>query len=486
MVQGYYDLGEAAGILGISEDELRAMAKSRDVRAFADGGSWKFRQQDIQEVKRSREFGSEPDIAVGGSDFALGGDALADDDDATFVGDPGDESDVRLVVDDASGSGKGPAVSGKQPAEIAPLADDEDSDFGMGDSDFRMDDDSGIDLSTGDSDSGIGIADDSGIGIADDSGVDLAVGKGTADRHVSPAAEAAAAVGDDAVTMPKADGGTLDGGAAAAGASLSDDSGDDLDFNLDDLDSGFAIEGEESDFDLSNLAGDGSDSESGVDIVDLEGGSDSEILIADDGPASGIGLGSSPDDSGIPLDAQDEASESEFELSLDSDEDLFDSDDDMPAFKDDDEDDEPRAKPAAAAAVGATAGAAAAKRGKKPDTEDDSVSDSDFELEIEDEESGSEVVAIEEDEFDEFDDFDDEFDDQPVAVARGQHTKVVEARDPSWPAWVAAPLILNTILLALVGIMTFEIIRHSFSTEMEPYTVSGTVVGWFADMLGKP
>jgi hypothetical protein len=65
MVQGYYTLDEAARILGIATEELSHMAQRREVRAFADRGTWRFRTQDIEELARRRGQGSNPDLPLG-------------------------------------------------------------------------------------------------------------------------------------------------------------------------------------------------------------------------------------------------------------------------------------------------------------------------------------------------------------------------------------------------------------------------------------
>src|SRR5437899_3261613 len=65
MVQGYYTLEEAARILGMAADELNQMAQHREVRAFADRGTWRFRTQDIEELARRRGLGSSPDLPLG-------------------------------------------------------------------------------------------------------------------------------------------------------------------------------------------------------------------------------------------------------------------------------------------------------------------------------------------------------------------------------------------------------------------------------------
>src|SRR5260370_30122333 len=65
MVQGYYTLEEAARILGMSSEDLSQMAQHREVRAFADRGTWRFRTQDIEELARQRGLRSSSEFPLG-------------------------------------------------------------------------------------------------------------------------------------------------------------------------------------------------------------------------------------------------------------------------------------------------------------------------------------------------------------------------------------------------------------------------------------
>lgn len=162
----FYTLAEAARVLGMSEDELKAKAQSREVRAFMDGGTWRFRAPDIDELARRRGMGSDPEVGLSDldvpeqtgedfdlSDFQIGlaesavtpspvsapepepeRDILLDDisipsnpmsnTSSTIIGmepagrRPGD-SDVRLIPDDAGGRGGAPA-----PASASPFSSD--------------------------------------------------------------------------------------------------------------------------------------------------------------------------------------------------------------------------------------------------------------------------------------------------------------------------------------------------------------------------
>ena len=59
----FYTLEEAARVLGMGPDELKQKAQAREVRAFMDGGTWRFRVPDIDELARRRGLGSDPDLA---------------------------------------------------------------------------------------------------------------------------------------------------------------------------------------------------------------------------------------------------------------------------------------------------------------------------------------------------------------------------------------------------------------------------------------
>ncbi|HMP02935.1 MAG TPA: helix-turn-helix domain-containing protein, partial [Gemmatales bacterium] len=52
MAQDFCSLEQAAQMLNMSPQDLNAMAQRREVRAFSDRGTWRFRVQDIQELAR--------------------------------------------------------------------------------------------------------------------------------------------------------------------------------------------------------------------------------------------------------------------------------------------------------------------------------------------------------------------------------------------------------------------------------------------------
>jgi hypothetical protein len=76
----FYTLEEAALVLGMSPEDLKAKAQHREVRAFLDGGSWRFRVVDIDELARRRGMGSDAELPL--SDLELPAPSVDSDSDA--------------------------------------------------------------------------------------------------------------------------------------------------------------------------------------------------------------------------------------------------------------------------------------------------------------------------------------------------------------------------------------------------------------------
>src|SRR3954449_13194322 len=74
----FYTLEEAARVLGLSSDDLKTKAQHREVRAFLDGGSWRFRVADVDELARRRGLGSDAELHLSDLDIpaADGGEDL--------------------------------------------------------------------------------------------------------------------------------------------------------------------------------------------------------------------------------------------------------------------------------------------------------------------------------------------------------------------------------------------------------------------------
>lgn len=67
----FYSLEEAARVLGIDPDELKGKAQHREIRAFMDSGTWRFRVADIDELARRRGLGSDPDFSLSDPELSL-------------------------------------------------------------------------------------------------------------------------------------------------------------------------------------------------------------------------------------------------------------------------------------------------------------------------------------------------------------------------------------------------------------------------------
>jgi len=65
----FYTLEEAARVLGMNPEDLKSEAQHRKVRAFLDGGTWRFRVGDVDELARQRGMGSDPELRL--SDLEL-------------------------------------------------------------------------------------------------------------------------------------------------------------------------------------------------------------------------------------------------------------------------------------------------------------------------------------------------------------------------------------------------------------------------------
>ncbi len=392
----FYTLEEAARVLGMSSEELKAKAQHREVRAFLDGGSWRFRVADVDELARRRGLGSDAELHLSDLDLPSAGDGDKDVDLSEFqmgaakadLGQPtmdipthggahtGSGSDHDILLDDLSlppnpVTGSSSVIIGMEHGGKLPSDSDvrlvPDNPKGASDSDVRLA--SPHDFKAP-SDSDVTL-------IADDTSQHDALGAGS---------------GDTAVRQSP-----LIGSSAEVPAHPDSDS----DFELTPSSVIDALQPDSgSDFELSAL--EGSDE---FEATPLRKPGDSDVTAADPG-LSGINL-SRPSDSGINLQMASGLGLGQ----ADSIELAPLSGDDLPATKG------PKAKPKAAAKpkLSATPPPAARKGDKdifddtdfevdalgSDDRDDKTVqleAASDFELEESD--SGSEVFAIDEEDVD--------------------------------------------------------------------------------------
>ncbi len=105
MAKKYLSLEEAASLLGMSVDAVRRAREKGDLRGFQDRGSWKFREQDIDEFRRSQQADSSPDMPMLSADGGL--DLSSSDSDVRLMADPADDDLGDLVNSGSDGFGVG-------------------------------------------------------------------------------------------------------------------------------------------------------------------------------------------------------------------------------------------------------------------------------------------------------------------------------------------------------------------------------------------
>ena len=105
----FYTLEEAARVLGMGPDELVSKAQSREVRGFLDGGTWRFRGPDIDDLARRRGMGSDPELSLSDLDLIeqAGGSGSGSGSDyglptGAAKGDGARSGEVDVLLDDMS------------------------------------------------------------------------------------------------------------------------------------------------------------------------------------------------------------------------------------------------------------------------------------------------------------------------------------------------------------------------------------------------
>lgn len=499
MAQEYYSLEEAAQKLGLPADELREMAKKgRDIRAFRDGANWKFRGSDIDEMARKRSLISDPDLGSGDSIHGDDDSILSADDMPALI-DEGALSGLGLGSSSrgsGSGSGKkpgsgtglgsgvkgpgsssgakGPGSGAKGPGSDIQLAFDDDVLFSAPGS------------SKNPSDSDVRLAADEATGL---SGI-LRPGPKSGGLKGSPGSGPKSDLEVTTPFGPKTPGGPktpLSGIKKGDLEATSAMNVDDLDYNFDDSEIGIRLD--DSGSSTKPKSGDSKTGNDKSDFHDIKLsdsdemglGSSGDIKLADSNELSlssdsGIGV-RKPNDSGINLADADDSS-SEFELSVDS-------TDSLPSFKD--SDDELPVAPVKSASA----------KGKSPVKEEDNASEFELALDEDDSaseievESGSEVVALDEEEGEEYDEAESEYDgydDEPTASAGAVGAvsgSAIAAEPAPWPAWMVVPLVFTTIAMCLGGIVVVEVMRNAF-TYQDGMPVGGTLASaeWLKSFAG--
>lgn len=488
MARKLVPLDEAAKQLGLSPDELNEMRQNGEIYGYRDGASWKFKPEDIEKLAEERSARGAAGVSDSG---ALPSDSSDDGDDmvllsevelgasastsSTVIGKPGkgqapEDSDIKLAIDAAKREKRAPAAPAHHDSDVLPVDSDDDLPIQLGGG-------SQLDLSNpaahSDSATHLQVGPPAGV---KDSGTDLALNL----------------PGD---SSPK----LVDSGSDIA-ISLGGDSGKNLGGPGSDLtlggDSGVSLGGPGSDLTL------GEAKESDVFALQDPSGSSKVRLGAEnasvlDSPGSGTGsdITISPGDSGISLlDPSDSglSLEQPLELSSADDESSFDLSSDS-----------------------------SGTLGDSSDFDSDAVmelkGEDDFLLtpleEVADDESqdsGSQVIALDSD----TGDFDDaaptllgdaggapastallEEDDMGAGLgALGAATAPGLAVGPGMvmaPATAESPygalamtfLSLGTVLLALTGMMIFDVVRNIWSFD-SPYASNSFLMDTILNLMG--
>jgi excisionase family DNA binding protein len=122
-MQQYYTLEQAAQILRINPDQLKEMARKKEIRAFQDRSGWRFRAQEIDEMARAKGYGSDPELPLGEAAKAKPGDSGgnevfnfnlgADDSDEVGLGKEPSRSGVKKT-----GSSKSPPPKASSDSDV--------------------------------------------------------------------------------------------------------------------------------------------------------------------------------------------------------------------------------------------------------------------------------------------------------------------------------------------------------------------------------
>jgi hypothetical protein len=354
MAQKYYNVKESAGVLGISEAEVKQMLERRELHGYRDGADWKFKVEDIERVARDRaaqapsppaeeddgdvllsevELGqsdpglsgtvigapkgkaaaAESDIQIAGSDIKLAESAVRlAGSDINLA-----ESDIKLAESDIQIAGEAKKPAGKKDALDSKVSEFEELDLTL-DQDLSLEDSSvaaGPAPAKKKSASGDSAVDLSGKALDDD---DMVIGGSGTGSDVTIGGDSGISLVDPADS----------GLSLEEPLNLSPAGDESLELGEDDLltfsaDSSTGMKSED-DFQLTPLeeAGDADDSESGSQVIALDtdgedaanmigGGGVAAMLDEDLGAEPSLGLSSAPlagaGVSGVGLDASADA-----------------------------------------------------------------------------------------------------------------------------------------------------------------------------------
>ncbi|MFN0053759.1 MAG: hypothetical protein ACKV0T_16380 [Planctomycetales bacterium] len=471
MSKKYLSIEEAAAKIGVDTSELNRLREKGMIRAFADRGTWKFKEEDVDNLARSRQPDSDPDVTMlpnledSGTDLVfMDQDPLGQEPTLIRKGgneDSGSDSDVRLIFDDTLQMPE---------TKAGPSLEDSDSDvkltpappsskIGRSDSDVKLVSDSHLGNPGSDSDVQLVSSDSSGeVQLAGGSGAgsDVLTGSGIGSDILGSSADLtdeSSSILDDDSGISLAEG---------SGVALASDSGISLEQPND---SGISLAG-----DSGALASDSGISLAEDSSIVLSG--DSGISLADDSPPTrgsqkkGKRASDSDDLSGtIPLmDMTDDDSEdildTQMEVPLmddDSSEEFGSTGSTSVITLDDDDDDEyavPSPKKKAAADLMSDDDAVVDLE------EDDDAVDVEDEIIGEDDELSEDVFGADDDDFATDVETGESSAELPVAP-RGFAAPV----EQEWGAGVFSVLVVATVLMMACGTVMFDLVRNMWQTD---------------------
>ncbi len=299
MSKKYLSLDEAASMLGMPREELTRLREKGELRGFADRGTWKFKVEDIDNLGRSRQADSDPEVPLI-LDESESGDAIVIEDDipdlfAEGIDAPEDssadrhllsnsDSDVRLILDDELADVVKEEM-GDSDSDVKLVGDAGDSD-----SDVKLADDATVrEINMPDSDSDVKLA------MPDDESAAILLDRSDSDVQLLPDSGSIGHASDSDVAILGSDSAvSLDFGDAARSESVLPD-----DIDLGPTASGILSSGSGVGI-RPNDSGIALDDDEGITLASPSGGQGSGISLGDD---SGISLSAA--DSGISLSAAD-------------------------------------------------------------------------------------------------------------------------------------------------------------------------------------
>lgn len=459
------ELKEAAEQLGLTPEALTELVDQKKIFGYRDGASWKFKPTEIERVASELGLGTLGDaaeakeaaesISLSGSDDMIDVDELQLDDDSS------DDADSILISEEELGrsdDSTSSTIIGKAGLDSSSA----DSDINISEEEviaMPSDEDSDLSLAA-DDDSDLALAGDSDLSLAD-SDLDL--------QSESPSASNVLAGDSDLLS--------IDGDEAGNGGVVSAGSG--IDLSLDDASSGSAGSSVALDDDIKLDADSGVESGIGADSsIDLDLDDDDDLL-AGSGMGSDITLGASdsginlsnPSDSGISLEDVGSGIDSSLEL---GDDDMIELEADAEESSDLQGDEDFMLTPVAG----------------------------DGDLDEESDDSGSQVIALDSDEFDESSAGPLVADDDPLAsdgdalslddvgaataggaaaASAGAVAVAGAAEEADFSVWNIVSLSMLTAFMAICALLALDVIRNIW-TWNQPFGVSDSLMNFFTGM----